>query len=314
MQLNNYPVQNDLEDLASIGLLTYIMSLPESWELHKTFLQTKFSRRKVDGAWKTLAEKGYIVGFIAYINRKKTYFYNVSDIKFTELEYLDFVEETLKEAMEENEDISVSSLSPMPDNIYSIPDLTNQKQQETQQNSVPCVLYNTIYTVQNVQILNKYKQKNKNKINIKDNSNCNFKEPSSNDEKETIKEKTESILEPKIYDEPIYSSEEEFRKLITDECNSLYSQFSIGRWNKKQWATLVDKFVNDTIISGRYKNVPNHKIKGYAFKSLETICANSDYKHSDEYEEYQNAMKELASHEPTEIELPEGFYNWVKER
>lgn len=327
MQLNNFPVQQDLDDLAAIGLLTYIMSLPESWNLHKTFLQTKFSRRKVDGAWKLLAEKGYIVGFIAYVDRKKTYFYNVSDIKFAEDEYLEFIEETLKEILDENENAAISSLSPMPDNIYSIPDENSEKPQETQENSVPHVLYDTKSTVQNVPLLNKYKEKKYKEKNIKDkeNFNCNFKEVASNDVKDSFKEKTvaneptNNLLpdESKIESsEEIYLEKDEFRDLLINQCNSFYTQFSLGRWNKKQWNTLVEKFVSDTIISERYKTVPTNKIAGYAFKSLERICDNSDYKHSDEYKEYQEAMKEIAEQATDEpnIELPDGMYNWVLER
>lgn len=118
LQLHNYPVQQDLKDLEAIGLLTYIMSLPEDWVLYKTQLQSTFSRRKVDAAWKVLAQKKYLVGFICYVDGKKTYFYNVSDIAFTQEQYDDFVNDTLEELVNEGE--KVTSVSEMPDNPYKI--------------------------------------------------------------------------------------------------------------------------------------------------------------------------------------------------
>lgn len=98
------------------------------------------------------------------------------------------------------------------------------------------------------------------------NSNCNFKES----------------LSPA-----------KFRVLLIDACNQFYPQLSIGRYSKKQWITLIDKFATDTIESKRYLNVPIHKIKGYAYQSLRIIVGNSDYKHSDEFADYRKVMHEL---------------------
>jgi hypothetical protein len=163
LQLHNYPVQKDLEDLAAIGLLTYIMSLPQDWELHKTQLQKKFSRRKVDGAWKILVEKKYAIGFICYADRKKTYHYNVSDIPFTEEEYFQFANDTLEELLKEHE--SVSSIKEIPDSpykIYQVQDeipegiTTAQIEQYTIAQIEQYKKYSTIYTVLNVQIQKKY--------------------------------------------------------------------------------------------------------------------------------------------------------------
>lgn len=127
---------------------------------------------------------------------------------------------------------------------------------------------------------NNKKEQDKDNINF----NCNFKEPDS----------------------------DRFKSLLKNHSNDFYTKISIGRWNKKQWNTLVEKFVNDTIESGRYKKVPEHKIKGFAFKCLKKIADNSDYKHSDEFAEYQEAMREIAKN-PVSTELPEGFYNWLEQ-
>ena len=191
LQLHNQAVQEGLDDLQAIGLLTYIMSLPEDWTLHKTHLQNKFSRRKVDTAWKILLENRYAVGFVCYINGKKTYFYNVSDIPFEEEEYLTFVDEQLKEILKESS--SVYSVSEIKDNYFPIP--TSEEDFSTVQN-VQYTAYSTLRTVQNVQLQKKYntnkqEQKNTNKeilVNKNvDNSSLEYQD-TSDIEKEYLQE------------------------------------------------------------------------------------------------------------------------------
>ncbi|USL25090.1 hypothetical protein [Priestia megaterium] len=126
------------------------------------------------------------------------------------------------------------------------------------------------------------KEKDKNN-NI--NYNCNFKKP----------------LEPA-----------EFRELLSDACNEFYSEFTIGRWSKKQWNILIGKFVNDTIESGRYLKVPQENIRGFAFKCIEKICNNSDYKHSEEFADYQEVMKDL-SHAKINSYPSDKLYNWLED-
>ncbi|PGT19306.1 hypothetical protein [Bacillus cereus] len=101
----------------------------------------------------------------------------------------------------------------------------------------------------------------------------------------------------------------EFEELLTNSCNEFYTQFSVDRYSKKQWNTLIRKFVNDTIESGRYLNVPVDKIRGYAYKSLEIICDNSDYKRSDEFAEYQEVMRELSNKEINKSKPNYGLHN-----
>jgi hypothetical protein len=111
--------------------------------------------------------------------------------------------------------------------------------------------------------------------NNKENFNCNYKESLTS---------------------------EIFRELLMEESNKFYTELSIGRWSKKSWNILINKFVDDTISSGRWTNVPEEKIKGYAYKSLERICNNSDYKHDEELNEFRS-MK---------IKVPEESYNWLE--
>jgi hypothetical protein len=191
LQLHNQAVQEGLDDLQAIGLLTYIMSLPEDWTLHKTHLQNKFSRRKVDSAWKILLENRYAVGFVCYINGKKTYFYNVSDIPFEEEEYLTFVDEQLKEILKESS--SVYSVSEIKDNYFPIP---NSEEDFSTVQNVQYTAYSTLRTVQNVQLQKKYntnkqEQKNTNKeilVNKNvDNSSLEYQD-TSDIEKEYLEE------------------------------------------------------------------------------------------------------------------------------
>lgn len=174
LQLNNFPVQKDLDDLAAIGLLTYIMSLPEDWVLHKTQLQSKFTRRKVDSAWKILVENKYAIGFICYINGKKTYHYNVSDIAFSKEDYIEFANETLKEILKETS--SISSLKEIPDSPYKFietPDETTAQNEQYMNEFTTAQIeqyknYSTLYTVLNVQIQKKYIQRDESLIDEKE--------------------------------------------------------------------------------------------------------------------------------------------------
>ncbi|KEZ47738.1 hypothetical protein [Metabacillus indicus] len=100
---------------------------------------------------------------------------------------------------------------------------------------------------------------------------------------------------------------DQFKVLLTNASNELYTKFSIGRYSKKQWNTLIEKFVSDTIESRRYLNVPVHKIKGYAYKSLEIIISNSNYKNSLEFDEYRELMNQLSNNPITSSKL----FNWL---
>lgn len=76
----------------------------------------------------------------------------------------------------------------------------------------------------------------------------------------------------------IIDDKDQFKKTFTDICNTFYAAFASGRWTKKQWNALIDKFVLETIESDRYKNIPVGKMKGYAFKSIETMSYHADVK------------------------------------
>lgn len=162
--MSNAAAQNDLENLASIGLLAYIISLPADFKLHKTYLQNKFTRRTVDSAFKELTIKKYIAGYSAYINRKKQYFYIASDEKLTEKDFNIFVHETFYETVQETGH-TPKNLQVINDNQFNILiDFSNV--QYVQYN-----MYSTPSTEQNAQIqINTNKEILKRNItNIKDN-------------------------------------------------------------------------------------------------------------------------------------------------
>lgn len=168
--MSNDAAQNDLENLASIGLLAYIISLPEDFKLYKTYLQNKFTRRTVDGAFKELTQKKYIAGYSAYINRKKQYFYIASDEKLTEKDFNIFVHETFYETLETTGH-TPKNLQVINDNQFNILiDFTNvQNVHNSDVHSVQYNMYSTTSTVPNAQI-----QINNNKEILKRN-NTNIK-------------------------------------------------------------------------------------------------------------------------------------------
>lgn len=159
--MSNHATQKNLTSLQSIGLLAYIISLPEDWILHKTQLQNKFTRRTVDSAWNELVDKNYIAGFICYVGKEKRYYYLASDEELNQNEYDQFIQSTLEEIKEETENIY---------NIKAIPNckFSTVRFEQYKKDSSKC-------TVQNAQIQMKQDNKEIPQINNnKDISNVNI--------------------------------------------------------------------------------------------------------------------------------------------
>ncbi|WP_255287499.1 hypothetical protein [Bacillus sp. AFS075034] len=179
-QIHNNPLQNDLEDLRSLGLLSYLMSLPADWTIYKTQLHKKFSRKNADAAWKELAEKNYAIGFAAYINGKKQHFYNVSDIPFTSEEFFEFVRDTVNELRDQGFVVK-SLLSMMHGSLAITEEITNvlsAQQSETSTNltDAPRVQYNEFSTngAYTKEIYTNEKITNKHNIKDIDDDKANF--------------------------------------------------------------------------------------------------------------------------------------------
>lgn len=170
--MSNAAAQNDLENLSSIGLLAYIISLPADFKLYKTYLQNKFTRRTVDGAFKELTIKKYIAGYSAYINRKKQYFYIASDEKLTERDFNIFVHETFYETIQETGH-TPKNLQVINDNQFNIL-IDFSIVQNVQYSNVHSVQYNKYSTTSTepnaqIQINTKKEIPKRNNTNIKDN-------------------------------------------------------------------------------------------------------------------------------------------------
>lgn len=176
-QIHNAPLQTELEDLRAIGLLSHIMSLGEGWTIRKTQLQKKFSRRNVDAAWKELAEKQYAVGFSAYVDGKKDYFYAVSDIPITQDDFELLVIEQIKHLQSEDKNVMTLAIiqhSPL-EITDKMSDVQNVQQKQKSQNSsdVQYVQHN-LYSTDRT-LINK-KEINEKEINEKINNNNNSRD------------------------------------------------------------------------------------------------------------------------------------------
>lgn len=119
--------------------------------------------------------------------------------------------------------------------------------------------------------------------------------------KKKNKKEKDKNKEDKIdnYQEPIINSHnpQVFKALLLEATDDFYTQFAIGRWEKNEWNKLMERFVDETIQSDRYKNIPVDKIKGYAYVSIKNMADHSDYKKSEEFKEYKEVMEQLASND-----------------
>lgn len=71
----------------AIGLLSYMLSKPDNWTFHKTWLydttEIKDKRRKITGYWDELVDACYILQFEKRVGSKPSYEYYFNDTPFT---------------------------------------------------------------------------------------------------------------------------------------------------------------------------------------------------------------------------------------
>lgn len=112
----------DTENLSlqAIGLLSYLTSLPEGWQIHKTELYRKFNKngkKSVSSAWNNLVESGYIIQFKIRNGKKFDYKYYHFHEPFTQADIL-MIEETegfkVWDGTKENSSISLAEFSNAP--------------------------------------------------------------------------------------------------------------------------------------------------------------------------------------------------------
>lgn len=100
-----------------------------------------------------------------------------------------------------------------------------------------------------------------------------------------------------------FLNKNDFKISLIDACNSFYTEFSPGRWNKQAWNTIVNKFVEETINNNRNETIPADKILGYAYQSIKGIAHKHDIKYGKkkfEYPKFNDGSK-----------IP--YYNWLAE-
>ena len=90
-QVHSHPIQQDLQDLRSIGLLAYVQSMSEDFVLHKSFLYSKFSRRNVEAAIKELTAKNYWFSLKLHYQGQIIYAHYISDVIFSEEQIIEEV-------------------------------------------------------------------------------------------------------------------------------------------------------------------------------------------------------------------------------
>lgn len=271
-QIHNNPLQN-LKDIRSIGLLSHLLSLGDTWEIKKMQLYNKFGRAAMTHAINELEEEKLWID-IKYRDGKKNYhFYAISDIPFSDEEVLQF-SENVQDAGYRILEVSTpfAHLKSSIDEKQQLKNGGGSSIDENQQLNIN----SSFSTVENEQLLNK---------NIKIQNNEIQKD------KIQIDNYQGDIINPK-----------EFKILLTDACNEFYTEFAINRWSKKDWITLVEKFVDETIKTARYVNIPKEKIRGYAYVSIKNMADHTDYKYSEEFAEYKEIMKDLSKREPIKVQ------------
>lgn len=289
--MDNAAVQTHLTSLNAIGLLSYITSLPSDWQLVKTNLYNKFTRKSVDSAWKELIEKKYVAGFSAYVDRKKQYFYIASDIQLTQEEYDEFVKESFYEEYEKDEFIP-KNLQIIKDNQFAInfdfkkaiTDLENEKAAKSVDN--PSVVqnvqhlkndnlsdvrlvqyseYSTTSTVLKEQIQSNNIQSTKNKINkdkeIKD-VNINTQLSSENNFSKSYKLRGYS------------SDDEDFVEVCNLILDSLYAKYAAGIFDKEQWFYIARQLIMDM----QKAKVKTSDLYAYIETCIKTIIQRRKYK------------------------------------
>jgi DNA-binding MarR family transcriptional regulator len=92
-------------------------------------------------------------------------------------------------------------------------------------------------------------------------------------------------------------NKESHKSFLINLCNEHYAELSVGRWSKKQWNTLVNKFVDEIIEEDREIQYP----KAYIIESLQTMAYKYDLRHG-----------RIERRLPVNSKVP--FYNWLDER
>lgn len=125
----------------------------------------------------------------------------------------------------------------------------------------------------------------------------------------------EQMVIEQIKANEVITDEREALQLLTDAANGFYTEFAIGRWNKKEWTNLITQFVAETIAKKRHLSLTYGKLKGYVYVALKNITGHHDYKNSEQFNGYKESLENSVGIEiQSSAALPNGMYNWLDER
>ncbi|MCM3586993.1 hypothetical protein M3182_14740 [Mesobacillus maritimus] len=266
-QIENHVLQNSLSDIRSIGLIAHLMSMPANWQIQKTHLYRKFGRGPITNAIAELEEKKYWV-HITYRDGSKTiHSYHVSDVPFMDEEVSARITEITDNGLCIR-DISApfQHLLPETNFVVSIPNVDFGHSKTDSQTP----------TVQNQQLLNKEKEIKRQQIQKSKRNIVNLQEPNN------------PFLE-----------EENFKQALTLASHEFYPLYAPERWSKQAWETLIATFVEETVKTGRNRDIPSEQISPYARAAILNMVHAFDRK---------NRRKTIHMMIP---ERPVPFYDWV---
>lgn len=96
-----------------------------------------------------------------------------------------------------------------------------------------------------------------------------------------------------------------FRIRSNEFVSKYYQEFAVGRWNKDQYLKITNKFIDETIEEGRYKDIWN--LDTYVYGAIKNIAYKTDCKHGriDHSESFGTSEQFKTKNLP--------FYDWLNE-
>jgi len=266
-QIQNHPLQT-LADIRATGVLAHLMSMPENWVIRKTHLYSKYGRGPISSGIALLETLGYWVHLTYRDGRENIHLYHLSDVTFTESEVEKMILEVKKAGYQVKHISEPFQHLLLTQNEVHVDPISNVDFQQLNFNS-------PFSTVENRQLLNTEKKRQRDQINRDQTHIVNSQENLP------------------------FLHLDEFNKAITIVCNELYVEYAPGRWSKRSWQNLTEKFIKETIDTHRYKNIPRNQIRSYAEASIRQMAFFHDKKNQKI---------------PTEINIPTrpvSFYDWL---
>ncbi|MDF0727238.1 hypothetical protein PY093_11065 [Cytobacillus sp. S13-E01] len=329
-QIHNTALQQ-LEDIRSIGLISHLMSLPESWVISKMQLYSKFGRGPITNAIKELEAKKYWVT-IKYREGKKTfYYYNVSDVAFDDTEVLAMIWEV------KGAGFKILAISQSFQHLVSIGENRQPKGSDETQDpseivsssivgSQQLTVNNSPSTVENQQVINKEvkKETKKNKKTKNKHSNTYFEEEGN----------AESQPKGKLKFQSDFSNDEiiEAKKFIAPQMIETFNDLVLSDEFKDRiicyMAMAGMKYISASEIRKKHLEIERGKkhIADKAFYIVKGVLLNRHSANGDQLEyslekakkqqQEQKAQREKEMlhrmlHGTEERTVP--FYNWLEE-